>query len=783
MLNLYWLHRIKSSEYLLVGEKAATLSQLLQQNYSVIPGFVLTTSLLKELLVMWGETEPLLADLYNSHLYVNLEKDEALQSVAREICQAILTASIPSEWLDYLVSQAQTWQTPALILRPSISAPNEDGRILPSLWQSQVCLCQAQELELGLKKMWLELFRARSLFYLQKHELNLEKLNLAIVIQPITPAIASGILKADDQNWLIQATWGLGHSMVRGEVSPDIYQVAPDTGKVNQKQLGNKHLAYGLNVAKTLDIPHSTCLQTELISEEKQKQYALDSSNLEQLIALAEQLSTDWGHDFSLEWTLYREAQSSTSTLSITQFKPNTGKLTQQNRAYYAHQPASQLQSPPLIQGISASPGKVIASAYVLVDPHFTPPSIPSGSILVAKSISLHWLPLLKQAAGLITEQGGTTSHGAIIARELAIPAIVGAREATQLIHTGELIHLDGGRGVVFSGANQPNQQITTKTTTMTDVPVQNFPYPLATRLMVNLSQSSSIEEAAALPVDGVGLLRSDVLMGELMASYPVNWWLQTDNKPILQHNLTNLITQFATSFAPRPIFYRSCDWHWGGIEIDSSEVTMNNHSSVSNLLGRRGTFNYRLDPTFWELELAAIAQVYDAGHTNVNLILPFVRSVEEFRFCRRRLEQLGLTDQASFQVWIMAEVPSVLFLMSEYVAAGVQGIAIGSNDLTQLLLGVNREQGEIAGYFDERHPAVLAAMKQLIETAQNHGIPCSICGQAPSQYPEIIDHLVRWGITAISVEKNAVATTYQAIARAEQRLILSAARREGETR
>ena len=165
------------------------------------------------------------------------------------------------------------------------------------------------------------------------------------------------------------------------------------------------------------------------------------------------------------------------------------------------------------------------------------------------------------------------------------------------------------------------------------------------------------------------------------------------------------------------------------------------------------------------------------SGYTNIHLLLPFVRTVEEFTFCRRRVEQAGLTNVAQFQLWIMAEVPSILFLLPEFVKAGVQGISIGTNDLTQLLLGVDRDEGELAAAFDERHPVVMQAIAQIIEMARSAQIPCSICGQASVRYPELIDSLVRWGITSISVEPEAVEQTYTAIARAEQRLLLEAAR------
>lgn len=178
-------------------------------------------------------------------------------------------------------------------------------------------------------------------------------------------------------------------------------------------------------------------------------------------------------------------------------------------------------------------------------------------------------------------------------------------------------------------------------------------------------------------------------------------------------------------------------------------------------------------------MELTALSHVQHAGYHNIRLILPFVRTVEEFAFCRRKVEQAGLTEIAEFELWIMAEVPSVLFLLPEYVKAGVQGISIGTNDLTQLLLGVDRDQAVLAKSFDEHHPVVMDAISRLIEMARKAGIPCSICGQAPALYPEIITKLVEWGITSISVEPEALQRTYQAILRAEQSLLLEAARRQ----
>ena len=297
----------------------------------------------------------------------------------------------------------------------------------------------------------------------------------------------------------------------------------------------------------------------------------------------------------------------------------------------------------------------------------------------------------------------------------------------------------------------------------------------IATQLLVNLSQPSLIEKVQSLPIDGVGLLRSELMALNILEGQHPNTWLQKGQQTQLLERLREQIMQFGRAFAPRPVFYRSLDWR----SHDLSSFNDSLQSSTQSMLGERGTFSYLQNPAVFELELAALAAVQKAGYNNVHLLLPFVRTVEEFSFCRQKVEQAKLTQVPQFQLWIMAEVPSVLFLLPEYVKAGVAGISIGTNDLTQLLLGVDREQGQLAKAFNERHPVVMGAVAQLIQMAKSAGIPCSICGQAPVLYPEIIEQLVQWGITSISVEPEAVERTYLAIARAEQRILLEAARRQ----
>ncbi|MEH2043588.1 putative PEP-binding protein [Nostoc sp.] len=778
MNKLYWLDQIKLQDRAKVGDKAFYLSKIIQRGYPVMPGFVVSAEILRQFLENLNSSESLVADLPHSSLHLDVTNWRQLQQVASRLRQEIMTATVTQEWVSTIFQAAREWETSCLILRPSlaVSTATPGMKNISGLLESVFCQCEPEAIALALKRTWSQIFRARSLLYWQHLGINLQQINLAVLVQPVENAIASGSLTTNPSGWEIEATWGLGIAIAQGEVQPDIYYIQPETGVVLEQQLGNKMLAYSVDdaapkvfsqpVPNSALTPDRTCLITYILPEAQQKQYSLQEEYLQQIIALGTQLVSELGKTFTIKWTI--AGQTTSGKLYITQVSPS------QSIIPHSH----------FIRGLGAAGGRVAANALVITNPQQKPEQLPKGVILVVPTITPDWLPLLQQVGGIITEQGGLTSHAAILARELGITAVVKATSATTLIQTGERLLLDGDRGEVYRIKGDSKEEMERgreENLLSSHHPNPKAPHPavtshlpmIATQLLVNLSQSTLIEQVQNLPVDGVGLLRSELMILNILNGQHPNSWILSGRQTELLQLWSEQIMQFARAFAPRPVFYRSLDWR----SQDLPSLRDSLESSPQSMLGERGTFSYLRNPAVFELELKALASVQEAGYSNVNLILPFVRTVEEFVFCRRKVEQAFLTEVAQFQLWMMAEVPSILFLLPEYVIAGVAGISIGTNDLTQLLLGVDREQGQLAKVFNERHPAVMGAIAQLIQMAKSADIPCSICGQAPALYPEIIDKLVEWGITSISVEPEAVERTYQAIARAEQRLILAAAR------
>ena len=796
MNNIYWLDKIKSLDRDSVGDKALDLANLMQQGHPVLPGFVIPPEFFWEFLREIDLSDPLFADFPHSSLHINVEDYRQLQAIAQSIRFYITTAPLPSELFPQLESALSRLDAEMLVFRPSLTYPSiETNGILKTM----VCEARIDAIASKLKIVWAEYFSAKSLFYWQQKKLLTQQLKPAVLVQFIPQAMASGTLKYAKHTLEVEATFGLDFSLIRGEISPDCYQINLETKTAIDKTLGNKAIAYNLHRPTEILINQAAIarpqlplaeslegLQIYLLAEREQDRYSLEENDLDKLIELSNNLKTILGDNFYLEWTLVNLKPNTNLQFYLTLAKTLSSAVeTQEIEEEKQQKPvikntALSGDRSGILKGLAAAPGRVKAIATIITNPTKNNQDLIEGKILVVRSVIVAYFPLITKASGIIAERGGMTSHGAILARELGIPAVVGVKNVTQLIENGEAVLIDGNAGEIhlIEKESTMNKKITKaeEKTLMTDLS-----FPISTQLLVNLSQLNSIEKVKNLPVDGVGLLRSELMTVELLENEHPLMRSRQGRQSELVELMVDRLSQFAAAFSPRPVFYRSLDLlPVNPLNKTSSDIVDDDVGKYSDrVLGARGTFSYMLDSAIFDLEIKVLERVYELGYNNVHLILPFVRSLEEFVFCRGRIEEIWKGKPSSFEIWIMAEVPSVLFLLPEYVEAGVRGISIGTNDLSQLLLGANREQEQMATALPPDHPVVMRAIKQLISMANTAGIPCSICGDAPALYPQIIDDLVRWGITSISVNPNAVEGTYKAIARAEHRLILDAVRRQ----
>jgi pyruvate,water dikinase len=282
----------------------------------------------------------------------------------------------------------------------------------------------------------------------------------------------------------------------------------------------------------------------------------------------------------------------------------------------------------------------------------------------------------------------------------------------------------------------------------------------------------------ATRDVDGVGLLRAELMMLTALDGMHPRKLLEEKREDEFVERMATQLRTFARAFAPRPIVYRAMDFRSNEYRGLTGGDAVEPHED-NPMIGYRGCYRYIREPELFALELRALAEVR-RDHPNLHLMIPFVRTLWELRECLALVDRSALAGDRSLQRWIMAEVPSVVYWLPEYAKLGISGVSIGSNDLTQLVLGVDRDGELVAPLFDERDGAVLDAIRRIIETCRAHGLTCSICGQAPSVHPDYAEQLVRWGIDSVSVNPDVVDQTRRALAAAEQRMLLADARRRG---
>ncbi|CAD5941389.1 putative phosphoenolpyruvate synthase [Planktothrix tepida] len=784
--NFYWLDEIQPSDREVVGEQAFYLSHLLRQGHPILPGFVVTAQLFWEFLQTIDWLEPLFVDLPQSSLYFDVNQPRQLQAIAQHLCQQLIDTPLPESWVQQIQAYINPLNTPALIFYPSLSIPHQSP--ISGLLESVICWGDAEAALLGLKQAYCEFFRARSLLYWQRCGLRLQDLQPTVLVQPLQSAIASGLVQIQPDAWEIHSTWGLEFSLLWGENYPDLYRIEPQTARIEYQHLGSKTIVYDLKSSPQqptqYPIPQKQFgtgvtqlpIYATLVSEQ-QPEFSLTPKQLQQLIERTQQVINDLPVITQFHWGLFQSSQNPEPQLYLAGVgSPEIRLLSHPLNS------ESTSERQPRFQGLAVASGQCNGTAYILTTPDSIPSQLPDNTVLVVPTITWDYLPLLRQCVGIVAEQGGMTSHGAIVARELGIPAVCGIVNATVQIKTGESVFVDGKRGEVYfmEQDHSVNEGLSEQSLQQQHFFETHF-IPNATPLMVNISQSSSIHRLHSLPIDGVGLLRSELMAIEVLEFpqhspvsegirskfYNYSRWIEPEHQPAFIQRMVEPLNQLAIILSSRPLYYRALDLRESGKEEGNFPVS--NSPSLERL-------------ALFDLELKILLQLYESGYQNIYLILPFIRCVEEFLIYRYRIESSGLSHYPQFQVWIMAEVPSLLFSLPDYVKAGVQGISIGTNDLTQLLFGIDRNQIHSSPDNQieyERHPALKKAIKQFIKKARKAKIPCSICGDAPALYPELIEDLVRWGITSISVNLDAVESTHTAIAKSEKRILLKAARQQ----
>lgn len=756
MSVLYSLKNIAHLSIQQVGDTARLLDQLQQAGQTVPNSWVVADEGFQQVRQSLIAREPVFADWPQLLWQLPNLEGHARQQLAWRLRRPLQRTVLPFSLAPLLAEI----DSPAVRLLPSLWL----GDNLPSadfvqILGTRLCWADVRTIETTLKHLWSELVSACSLTYWSHWQRTRpaparvypQAIGVAIIIQAVESWYLSGTLTVRSEGATIQAIRGLPEAIE--DSFPDTFTGGTPLQAVPPLtwQRGYQEQAYQIVDVETAPLPPETCLQGRLISQTAQ---AVMSTEIERaLLCLASQLQSWTTVALKVEWGI---SVGSTSPQLLCALRWHLVPISQPAAVHASN----------TLTGRPASPGKAIGLALIL-RPGEPLPVAAKGQIIVASEVYPDWIPLLKTARAVVSEQGGLTCHAAILARELGLPAVVGVEQATQHLQTGMAIQLDGDLGIIELTATISASPETRS------LPPQINGWPYRTELWLNLSQPDVAEAMAALPVAGIGLLRSEWLMMPVLNQMHPYAWLGQGQRAVLKNQLLAQLRPIVRAFFPRPVRYRSLDIR----SNEFSQLVGAPPVEANPMLGVRGSFSYQQQPGFFRLELEALQQLQSEGYDNLHLLLPFVRTLEEVHYCQQCIHEVGLDQQEAFQLWIMAEVPSSVFLLPAYVAAGIQGIAIGTNDLTQLLLGVDRDQPVFAPYFESPHPAVEAAIAQLIQQTKALQIPSTLCGVAPAYHPEFVRFLVQQGITGISVDAAAIDRTASMIQQAEDSMRLRSSR------
>lgn len=738
------------------GGKGANMGEMVKAQLPVPPGFVVLRDSYLASIQAAGVADELNAAHREAMLHA-LDTDR-FDDMCATMKTLVLRAGMADDVRERILDSYRGMGADCFVAVRS-SATGEDGAdaSFAGMNETYTNVRGEQDLIEAVQNCWASLFAPRVVSYRASRGFTADPA-MAVVVQVMIASERSGVAFTADPTTdatdrvVIEGAFGQGEVVVSGSVEPDNYVVDKKSGKILSRHTGYKSFEIirgsdGRDQRVELDEVQA---EAQVLSDDEVREIA-------RIAVLSEQHA---GCPQDTEWAI---ADGKTY---IVQTRP----ITTLNRAA---SPAAEKHEV-LIQGLPAVPGVVSGVVRVLSDVS-EGGRLQDGEVLVAKMTNPDWLPTMRRASALVTDTGGMTCHAAIVARELKVPCIVGARTATRDLSDGMVVTVDGTHGRVLAGRANVGGATTASVAGPAGGTVVAAAEVTGTKIYVNILLPDTAEDVAAQDVDGVGLLRAETMLTDALDNRHPRALIAAGEQDALVDKLAEAVGRVASAFAPRPVVYRASDFRTNEFRAlqggDAFEPEEHNP-----MIGYRGCYRYVDNPELFNLELQTLARVREQN-PNLHLMIPFVRTRWELERCLELVDASPLGRHRGLHRWVMAEVPSVVYWLPEYVGLGIDGVSIGSNDLTQLVLGVDRDSDQCAELYDESDAAVLDAIGRVVSTARRLGITSSLCGQAPSTRPDFAEHLVRMGITSISVTPDAVARTRRNVAAAERRLLLESAR------
>ncbi|WP_082095744.1 phosphoenolpyruvate synthase [Photobacterium halotolerans] len=798
---IYWYHQLRVTDIPFVGGKNASLgemiSQLKETGIKVPIGFATSAQLFRDFLSQNQLDAPiaqLLADMTAGIITLTdtgekiralitqgtftTQQEEAITRAYQELCEQLQTANV------------------SVAVRSSATAEDLPDASFAGQQESYLNVRGCEQVLQACLQCFASLYTDRAIVYREEKGFAHQKVALSVGVQQMVESEAAGVMfSLDTENGfpdvvIINGAWGLGETIVKGSVTPDRFMVykplleKPGKRPIIEKQPGSKQLKMMYASRHHKDNPSNGQTVVLATTEQERSALVLSDDEILQLARWAVIVERHYGCAMDMEWTKNNQG------LYLVQARPETVE-SQKKQAVLVNYRLKE-KSTLLLEGASVGSAIATGQVFLINDPHQAD-QFPQGAILVTEKTDPDWVPLMRKAAGIITDTGGPTSHAAIVSRELKVPAIVGTEHATRSLTDGQAITLScagGTVGQVYEGTLSYD----TQHVDLDDIPQTR------TAVMINAAMPEGVFRWWQLPAAGIGLTRIEFMISSQIRVHPMALLHPekvTDpavRQTISQltqgyayppdyfiHHLAMGVGKIAASQYPKPVIVRMSDFKSNEYRGLLGGEFFERHEE-NPMLGLRGASRY-YHPLYREafkLECQAIVSArQEMGFDNIIVMIPFCRTTGEADKVLDVMAEAGLKrGENGLQVYVMCEIPSNVILADRF-AQRFDGFSIGSNDLTQLVLGIDRDSAELKPLFDARDDAVKEMIAQVITVAHQYGCKVGICGQAPSDYPEFAEFLVNCGIDSISLNPDSFAKGCQQIAIAELKYQINTAGHE----
>jgi len=742
-----------------VGGKGANLSEMFNAGFPVPEAFFITVDAYKKFIEL-NNLRPRMNDIISE---VNFSDVSSIQNASRKIHDIFMEAKFPesikeeiSKYYKMLggmneemlnIEFLHAGKDPIYVAVRS-SSTMEDIAKTSSAGQQETYLNirGLEKLLTSIKGCWASLHTARAMYYRHKNN-QPQDVDIGVIVQKMVNSYSSGITftvdptKPESNQMITEAVWGLGETAVQGQDDPDRYVIDKSNGQIADKKIGHK------KIMRIRD-PYENKTVIKDVPDDKSDLQILTDQQIIALAAYAKKIEDHYGKPQDIEWATER------GKIYITQTRAITTLETKEVQEVYASEE-------PIVKGTGASPGLAKGTVKIITDMSQLS-KIDHGDILVTEMTDPDFVPAMEKSSGIVTDKGGATCHAAIVSRELGIPCIVNTRTATSVLKDGDLVTVDAFHGLVYRGDVTVSQPETVEETSCDESFVQIG--VTATVIKANVAFPQTAEKAAQ-KAEGVGLLRIEHMLTK-SGKHPAQF-IRDNNSEELTRLLVDGIGAVASAFRGKPVWVRTLDARTD--EYRNMSGGENEPTEANPMLGWHGIRRDMDEPELLRAQFRAIKQLHERGLTNVAVMLPFVTNIEEIRRAKMLGHELGLPSTVEYGC--MIETPASALIIED-ICKEVSFISFGTNDLTMLVLGVDRGNENLVKLYNTFHPAVLRLMKHCIAVAKKNNVKTSICGEAGSDV-KMAEILVGYGIDSMSANIDAVDKIRSTVARIEKRMLL----------